>query len=111
METMNTLSVSGHCAKLLLAAWNSADVSRLRSALDLAEGVQPARLAYAEQERMELLQEIAAMIRYWMDSPKSGEDLKASLDLLRHLAQNPRVPSPFFIKEALLPEMPAYARN
>ena len=108
---MNTLSISGHCARLLLAAWNTADLSRLRSALDLAEGVQPSRLPYSEQERLELLHEIAAMIRQWMQRQRTGEDLKASLDLLRHLARGPMEATPFHIKEALPPGMPVYARH
>lgn len=108
---MNTLSISRHCARLLLAAWNSADVSRVRSALDLAEGVHTARLGYSEQERVELLHEIAAMIRQWMNREKSGEDLNASLDLLRHLAQGSGLSSPAYIKEALPLEMPVYARH
>jgi hypothetical protein len=114
---VNTLSVSGHCARLLLAAFNSADLSRLKSALDLAEGVQLGRLPYAEQERIELVHEIAAVIRHWMDRPGTGEDLKTSLDLLRHLSQT--VPAPqLHIKKTVLPvteaarlEMPVYAQR
>jgi hypothetical protein len=108
---MNTLSISRHCARLLLAAWNSADVSRIQSALDLAEGVHPARLGYAEQERVELLHEIAAGIRQWMNCQKSGEDLNVSLELLRHLSQGSGLSSPTYIKEALPLEMPVYARH
>jgi hypothetical protein len=108
---MNTLSISGHCAKLLLAAWNSADVSRLRSALDLTEGVHPGRLAYSEQERVEVLHEIAVMIRQWMNRQKTTDDLNASLELLRHLARGAAHSAPVHIKEALPLGMPAYARH
>jgi hypothetical protein len=109
--TMNTLSVSKHCARMLLAAWNSADLSRLQSALTLAEGVQAGRLAYAEQERIELVHEIASMIRQWMKQQRTGEDLNASLQILRHLAQDVEAISALHIREALLPEMPVFAQN
>ena len=77
---------------MLLAAWNSGDLRRLRETLTHAGiGVEPGSWPLAgedERERMELLATIADAMRNWLrrggDAP--AEDLHASVKLLRHLA-------------------------
>jgi hypothetical protein len=77
------------CARMLLSAWNTADLRQLQNAIrqTLAAGSGPES---ADFERLEMVQEIAGVIREWMAGHKSSADLKASLELLRHLANEGR---------------------
>jgi hypothetical protein len=83
------LTISECAAKTLLAAWTSRDLLRLRSALAQTDAVATGQMPPFEQERFELLQEIARMMRLWTHEPHCAEDLDASLGLLRHLANAP----------------------
>jgi len=79
-------------ARILLSAWNSGDLRRLRDTLtqdwvcDQAAGGLLS--GEDERERMEMLVTIADAIRNWLrrggDAP--AEDLQVSMQLLRHLA-------------------------
>ena len=77
---------------MLLSAWNSGDLRRLRETLmQCWVSAEPAGwplIGEAERERMEMLATIADAMRNWLrrggDVPE--EDLKASVKLLRHLA-------------------------
>jgi len=79
-------------ARILLSAWNSGDLKRLRETLtDDWISAQPARGPLPledECERMEMLITIADAMRNWLrrggDAP--AEDLQVSMRLLRHLA-------------------------
>ena len=79
-------------ARILLSAWNSGDLKRLRETLtDDWISAQPARGPLSgedECERMEMLITIADAMRNWLrrggDAP--AEDLQVSMRLLRHLA-------------------------
>jgi hypothetical protein len=73
-------------ARMLLAAWNSADLKLIQNAIEEAHQTETGRLRSADAERIEMLQEVARVIRQWMAGHKSSSDLRASLDLLRHLA-------------------------
>jgi len=75
-----------HSARILLAAWNSADVHQIQTAIEQTQRVETGQLRSADSERVEMIQEIAAVMRQWMAGHKSSSDLKAGLDLLRHLA-------------------------
>ena len=89
---MKSTPVSEHRARLLLSAWNSGDLPRLREALTQGwMGVEPSVRPPAgedERERMEMLATIADAMRNWLrrggDAP--AEDLQVSVKLLRHLA-------------------------
>jgi hypothetical protein len=83
-------------ARILLSAWNSGDLGRLRETLT-EEWIssEPARWTLSgplsgedERERMEMLVTIADAMRNWLrrggDAP--AEDLQVSMRLLRHLA-------------------------
>jgi hypothetical protein len=85
------LTISECAAKTLLAAWTSRDLLRLRSALAQTDAVSSGNLPAFEQERFELLQEIAGRMRMWIERPQhvadyNSEELAASLGLLGHLA-------------------------
>ncbi len=77
---------------MLLSAWNSGDLRRLRETLTedwiAAEPQRRPVSAEEERERMEILVTIADTMRNWLrrggDAP--AEDLQASMRLLRHLA-------------------------
>jgi hypothetical protein len=92
MMKMKSAAVSEHRARLLLSAWNSGDLRRLRDTLTQGWiSVEPAGwplTGVAERERMEMLATIADAMRNWLrrggDAPE--EDLKVSVKLLRHLA-------------------------
>ncbi len=73
-------------ARLLLAAWNSTDLRQIQNAIDQARAIEITRLSGAEVERMELVRAIGVVMREWMAGHRTGTDLKASLDLLHHLA-------------------------
>ena len=77
---------------MLLAAWNSGDLRRLRETLtqggiSAEPGCWPVT-GEDECERMEILATIADAMRNWLrrggDAP--AEDLQVSVKLLRHLA-------------------------
>jgi hypothetical protein len=85
-------TASERSARMLLAAWNSGDLHRLRETLAHA-GVSPEPGSWPlteedERERMEILTTIADAMRNWLrrggDAP--AEDLQVSVKLLRHLA-------------------------
>jgi hypothetical protein len=76
-------------ARALLAAWNSASATRLEEAIAQAALEKHAPRSWSEAERIEMIQEIAATIRLWMNGRKSRTDLEASIDLLRHFAGSP----------------------
>ena len=92
MMKMKSAPVSQHRARLLLSAWNSGDLRRLRDTLTQDWiSVEPAEwplTGEAECERMEMLATIADAMRNWLrrggDAP--AEDLNVSVKLLRHLA-------------------------
>ena len=79
-------------ARVLLSAWNSGDLARLRATL-MQDWISAGPAGWPltgndEHERMEMLVTIADAMRNWLrrggDAP--AEDLQASVKLLRHLA-------------------------
>lgn len=79
-------------ARILLSAWNSGDLRRLRETLteDWVSSI-PAGWPLSgedEHERMEMLVTIADALRNWLRRGGDGpaEDLQVSMQLLRHLA-------------------------
>src|SRR5437868_5058149 len=83
-------------ARMLLSAWNSGDLRRLRETLTQGwTGAEPAGwpvtvrvTAEDELERMEMLATIADAMRNWLrrggEAPE--DELRVSVKLLRHLA-------------------------
>jgi hypothetical protein len=92
MMKMKSAPASERTARMLLAAWNSGDLGRLRETLTLGGiSTEPGGwplTGEAERERMEMLATIADAMRNWLrrggDAP--AEDLQVSVKLLRHLA-------------------------
>jgi hypothetical protein len=92
MMKMKSAPASERSARMLLAAWNSGDLRRLRETLTQGGiSAEPGGWPVAgedECERMEILATIADAMRNWLrrggDAP--AEDLKVSVKLLRHLA-------------------------
>lgn len=74
-----------HYARLLLDAWNSADSAKISHAIEEI-GSAPVSPRPAELERMELIQEVGRLMRKCMAGAGASSDLRAGLDLLRHLA-------------------------
>ena len=68
-----------------MAAWNSADSSRIARAIDQVCATACTSVSAADAERIELLQDIACGIREWLEGRKSEADLEACLKLLAHL--------------------------
>jgi hypothetical protein len=93
-------SVSEQHARILLSAWNSGDLRRLRETLTQGwESAGPAGCSLSgreEHERMEVLATIADTFRNWLrcGGQAPAEDLQVSVQLLRHLAgcETPRRP-------------------
>jgi hypothetical protein len=99
MTDPRTLTASERCARLLLAAWNTGDLAGLEAALRQASAsALPStsagaggrtELSSGEEERMELLREIAGGIQMWLRGIRRTKpsDLNTHLELLRHLAR------------------------
>jgi len=88
MANEKPLTASERCAWSLLMAWESGDLPKLQ---DRTQGALAMEMAGppSEQERMELVQEVASRIRLWLQGGRGNaqNDLSASLKLLRHLAR------------------------
>jgi len=85
------LTYSQRRARLLLAAWNSADLSRLEAALCSACS-SPAP-TFEEEERLEMVAEVESSLRDWLDRTgsrvlfaRNEVALFTALKVLRHLA-------------------------
>ena len=84
--------VSEQQARILLSAWNSGDLRRLRETLtEVWDSTEPTGWPLTgreEQERMEVLATIADTFRNWLrcGGEAPAEDLQVSVQLLRHLA-------------------------
>jgi hypothetical protein len=91
MNTSAELTRSERDARKLLAAWNSGDLARLEAALSTIPESEAS--SAGEEERFELLREVARNIRGWVDeaSEDRQSELKMSLGLLRHLARATRI--------------------
>lgn len=73
-------------ARALLAAWNSANLKRLETALDANSNCPDLQLPTIERERIELVDEVVKTIRGWIASATTETELQAALVLLRHVA-------------------------
>ena len=90
------------CARMLLAAWDSADPLKIQGAAARADQALPA--SSLELERIEMIRGAAGILRQWTVGSGIDENLDASLALLRHMA------GPAFTATAPL-EMRACARR
>lgn len=77
-------SNSAYQAKAILGAWHSGDTSRLQVELDRVDGLEAADAA--EEERLELLVEIARELR----DVNRGSGIAVCGSLLEHLASSGR---------------------
>jgi hypothetical protein len=73
-------------ARTLLAAWNSANLERLETALDTSLDWVDSPLPAIEREKIELVGEVVNTIRGWMARGRTETELQAALLLLRHVA-------------------------
>ncbi len=81
---MELLTASKRSARMLLAAWDSADLQHIKDAADHADAVSPA--SAFEAERIEMIREAGGVLRQSVESTAADAELDASLQLLRHLA-------------------------
>lgn len=92
MIKMKSPRVSEQHARILLSAWNSGDLRRLRETLtQVWNSTEPAGWPLAggeEHERLEVLATIADTFKSWLRRGGDGpaDDLQVSVQLLRHLA-------------------------
>ncbi len=88
MTASKRRTTSEHYARLLLAAWEDREEADFKSAVQGAAAHAPT--SFVEQERMELIQDLASNLLVWKVSGR-GEDaanLEAALNLMRHLARS-----------------------
>jgi hypothetical protein len=86
MTYTDSLTGSERIARSLLAAWNSGDVPFLRQELSQIAVTDHTGLSAVEHERMEIVQEVAQIMRGWLSGArKKHADLNVALALLRHL--------------------------
>jgi hypothetical protein len=78
-------------ARALLAAWNSASLERLETALDANPDDADLQLPAMERERIELVDEVVKAIRGWIAGDRTESELQAALILLRHVACQEKV--------------------
>jgi hypothetical protein len=90
MKEPKSLTNSERCARSLLAAWNTGDLVALESAVRESAGIGGGECSAGEEERMEIVHEIASNIQMWLRGVRSTKpaDLNTNLELLRHLARN-----------------------
>ena len=87
MTIVGCLQGSERFARSLLKAWDSGDVPRLRSELTQIAVTDFSSQSALEQERFEIVQEVAKIIRAWLGGARSEHpDLNIALALLRHVA-------------------------
>jgi hypothetical protein len=90
---MKPAAASEHRARILLSAWKSGDLRRLRETLmqgwNSAEPSAWQLTGEDEWERMEMLATIAEAMRNWLrrGGEAPAEDLQVSVKLLQHLAR------------------------
>lgn len=90
---MKSAAASEHRARILLSAWNSGDLRRLRETLMQGwSSAEPSGWPITgedECERMEMLATIAESMRNWLrcGGEAPAEDLRVSVKLLQHLAR------------------------
>jgi hypothetical protein len=89
MTEPKILTASERCARSLLAAWNTGDLAALEAALRQSAAAEETELSSGEEERMEIVQEIAVNIQMWLRGVRwtKPADLNTNLELLRHLAR------------------------
>jgi hypothetical protein len=90
MTEPKILTASERCARSLLAAWNTGDLAALEAALRQSAPAGNMELSTGEEERMEVVQEIANNIQMWLRGVRwtKPADLNTNLELLRHLARS-----------------------
>jgi hypothetical protein len=90
MTEPKILTASERCARSLLAAWNTGDLAALEAALRQSTPAGPMEASTGEEERMEVVQEIANNIQMWLRGVRwtKPADLNTNLELLRHLARS-----------------------
>jgi hypothetical protein len=75
---------------MLLSAWNSGDLARLRDAIDQVgrRAASPGDRGSEEQERMETIMAVSERMQGWLrnNGESDPDDLRACMRLLRHLA-------------------------
>lgn len=88
MTETKPLTPSEQCARSLLAAWNRGDLATLQARMDMGFPSESGITSF-EEERIELVQEIASTIRLWLLGMRrrNSADMDASLRLLRYLAR------------------------
>src|ERR1035438_8125501 len=87
MTVMGSLPRSERIARSLLKAWGSGEPHRLRNEVSQIAGTDCCGLSAFEQERFEIVQQVAKTIGVWIDGARSKHaDLNVALSLLRHVA-------------------------
>jgi hypothetical protein len=121
---MKSAAASEHRARILLSAWNSGDLRRLRETLTQSwNSLEPSAWPLTgedECERMEMLATIADAMRDWLrrGGEAPTEDLQVSVKLLQHLArteslwrEKPRVKDPGSLRVMSRSGRPAFSRS
>jgi hypothetical protein len=87
MTSAKSVTVSERFARSLLAAWNRGDLPRLRDELNQVAVADHSSLPVFEQERIEMVQEVAKTMRVWLGGARRKHtELNVALALLGHLA-------------------------
>lgn len=81
---MEHLEISKRSARMLLAAWDSADSRLIRNAVEQADAAAP--VSTWEAERIEMIREAGCVLRGWTEGARAAVDVDTSLLLLRHFA-------------------------
>jgi len=88
MTASTSTPASAYHAQELLTAWTAGNSDKLQIAADGISTAGDEPSTAFENEKLELLREIAAVLQgkwNWIQ-PEEQPDVKVSLDLLRHLA-------------------------
>jgi len=88
MNSAKPFTTSEHYARLLLTAWDKQEATEFQAVLREIPFPGEEPLSFAEQERLDLIQDMASSLPLWRSSAQ-GEyeaNLRAALSLMRHLA-------------------------
>jgi hypothetical protein len=113
MNSAKPFTTSEQYARLLLTAWDKQEATEFQAILQGIPFPGEEPLSSAEQERLDLIQDMASSLPLWRSSTQ-GEyeaNLRAALSLMRHLAgwNEDAGQGKAFRKTTLATEMPACA--
>lgn len=89
MTPTKPFTPSERYARMVLTAWYNRDSTKFQAVLERSPFLGPEPAPFVEQERIDLIQDLAQSLSIWESSGKEADaaNLSAALGLTRHLAR------------------------